>query len=153
MTTGLEGGCLCGAIRYELLSTPFEAGYCHCTLCRRASGAPVLAFATVPLNDFSLLSETPGKRKSSWFGERWFCRNCGTQLCMHVRHQPATIDFTLGSLDAPSRIHPTFHIFYGSRVPWFECADLLPRYEEFRPDTPGLVDGSAGIDQDKRNSM
>jgi hypothetical protein len=57
---------------------------------------------------------------------------------MHVKHQPNTIDFTIASLDAPEAVAPAFHIFFGSRIPWFDCADSLPRHTAFRPDTPGL---------------
>jgi hypothetical protein len=55
----LDGGCLCGRIRYRLTAAPFDAGYGHCTLCRRASGAPTLAFATVPLADLQWLRGEP----------------------------------------------------------------------------------------------
>jgi hypothetical protein len=137
----LEGGCLCGAVRYRLGSQPFEAGYCHCSMCRRAAGAPVLAFGTVPLKDF-VVTGIPRRRRSSDFGERWFCPDCGTQLAMRVDHQPATIDFTIASLDSPELVPPGFHIFFGSRVPWFDTTDDCRRHARFRPDTPGL--GPAG---------
>jgi hypothetical protein len=134
----LEGGCLCGAIRYELASVPFDAGYCHCGICRRASGAPVLAFATVPLDDFVVRTGKPRRFRSSNFGERWFCGDCGTPLAMHVDHQPDTIDFTVASLDLPELVVPAFHIFFASRVGWFDTADDSPRHDAFRPDTRGL---------------
>jgi hypothetical protein len=134
----LEGSCLCGAVQYRLESTPFDAGYCHCSMCRHASGAPVLAFATVPLRDFVLTAGEPRRRRSTSFGERWFCADCGTQLAMHVDHQPDTIDFTIASLDAPEAVIPAFHIFAGSRIPWFDTADSLPRHDGFRPETRGL---------------
>lgn len=133
-----EGGCACGAVRYRLEAEPFDAGYCHCTLCRRSSGAPVLAFATVPLDKFVIAKGEPAKRRSSSFGERWFCRDCGTQLAMHVDHQPDTIDFTIPSLDDPESVAPGFHIFTGEQIGWFETADALPRHTAFRPDTRGL---------------
>jgi hypothetical protein len=133
-----EGGCGCGAVRYRLEAEPFDAGYCHCTVCRRSSGAPVLAFATVPLDKFLVVKGEPAKRRSSSFGERWFCRDCGAQLAMHVDHQPDTIDFTLASLDDPQIIAPAFHIFTADRIGWFETADALPRHAGFRRDTRGL---------------
>jgi hypothetical protein len=133
----LEGGCLCGAVRYWLLSQPFDAGYCHCFQCRRASGAPVVAFATVPLADFVMTGQ-PRRRRSSSFSERWFCGDCGTQLAMHVDHQPGTIDFTIASLDAAELLVPAFHIFFGKRLDWFDTADDHPRHEGFRPGTRGL---------------
>ena len=134
----LEGGCYCGAVRYRLEATPFDAGYCHCTICRRASGAPAVAFATVPLAAFVVTGHAPCVRKSSSFGERWFCGGCGTQLAMRVDHQPDTIDFTIASLDHPESVRPAFHIFFKFRVPWFNPADTFPRYDGFRPDTRGL---------------
>ena len=134
----ITGGCACGGVRYRLASVPFDAGYCHCSLCRRSSGAPVVAFATVPLTDFILIAGDPRRRRSSDFGERWFCGDCGTQLAMHVDHQPDTIDFTIASLDAPAAVRPVFHIFFAERVPWFEPRDTFPRHDGFRPNTRGL---------------
>jgi len=130
------GGCACGAVRYQLNSLPFDAGYCHCSMCRRASGAPVLAFASVPLDDFVLTSGSPRRRRSSSDGERWFCAECGTQLAMRVDEQPDTIDFTLASLDSPDLVSPEFHIFHGNRIAWFETADRFPRHRGFRAATP-----------------
>jgi len=135
---GLTGGCACGAVRYRLASAPFDAGYCHCDTCRRSSGAPVLAFATVPLADFVVTSGAPRVRRSSSFGERGFCADCGTQLTMHVDHQPDTIDFTVATLDDASGVAPGFHLFFGSRLPWFDTDDEHPRHEGLRPDTRGL---------------
>jgi hypothetical protein len=146
----MTGGCLCGAVRYQLRSEPFEAGYCHCLLCRRSSGAPVLAFATVPFADF-VVSGSPRRRRSSDFGERWFCADCGTQIAMHVDHQPDTIDFTLASLDDPERVRPHFHIFFGSRIEWFDTADRMARYYGFRPDTRGLTWTGSGVGDAGRN--
>jgi hypothetical protein len=134
----LEGGCACGAVRYRLEAEPFDAGYCHCLICRRSSGAPVLAFATIPLHKFVITNGEPAKRRSSSFGERWFCRDCGTQLAMHVDHQPDTIDFTIPSLDDPAVTAPGFHLFTADRIDWFDTADDLPRHARFRPNTRGL---------------
>lgn len=97
------GRCACGAVRYRLLSEPFDAGYCHCRICQLTSGAPVMAFATVPLDDFVVVEGELSIRASSAFGERGFCGTCGTPLTMHVTHQPDTIDFTIATLDRPGR--------------------------------------------------
>ena len=139
---GATGGCLCGAVRYHLATAPSEAGYCHCHMCQRFSGAPVMAFATVPVADFVLTRGKPRRRRSSAFGERWFCGDCGSPLAMRVDHQPETLDFTVASLDDPGVVSPTFHIWVRSRVPWFEIRDDLPQYPTFRPQTPGLAAGS-----------
>jgi hypothetical protein len=134
----LTGGCACGAVRYRLDSAPFDAGYCHCTTCRRSAGAPLLAFATVPLADFIVTAGAPRVRRSSGFGERGFCADCGTQLTVHLDHQPDTIDFTIPSLDDPATVVPRFHLFFANRIPWFDTSDAHPRHAALRPNTPGL---------------
>jgi hypothetical protein len=127
-------------VRYELKSEPFDAGWCHCRTCQRNSGAPAMVFASVPAGH---LVWTRGEDKvrsfrSSSFGHRSFCGECGTPFLMQVDHQPATVDFSVATLDAPDRVAPGFHIFWGSRIGWFEPGDELPRHEKFRPDTRGL---------------
>jgi hypothetical protein len=52
------GGCLCGAIRYEI-DWVFDVIYCHCNQCRRINGAPVLLSAQVPGNAFLLTEGSP----------------------------------------------------------------------------------------------
>jgi hypothetical protein len=140
MATGREGGCACGAIRYELASEPFDAGYCHCRICQLTGGSPVMAFATVARDDLVLRQGTLAVRQSSEFGERWSCRECGTPIAMLVTHQPATVDFTIATLDDPGAVVPGFHIWTQSRIDWFETADHLDRHQRFRPDTIGLDD-------------
>ncbi|HEX8216519.1 MAG TPA: GFA family protein [Allosphingosinicella sp.] len=139
---GLErtGGCACGAVRYELRSEPFDAGWCHCRTCQLNSGSPAMAFASVPAGD---LVWTQGKDrlrrfKSSSFGHRTFCGECGTPFLMEVDHQPETTDFTIATLDDPDPIAPGFHIFWSSRLAWFDPGDTLPRHDRFRPDKRGL---------------
>ncbi len=77
--------------------------------------------------------------KSSGFGHRMFCGACGTPFAMRVDHQPETIDFSVSTLDDPAAVAPGFHIFYASKIAWFETADALPRHDRFRPDTRGLA--------------
>ena len=134
------GGCACGAVRYQLNSEPFDAGWCHCRTCQLTSGAPAMAFATVPTGDlvFTEGADAVKTRPSSSFGRRQFCGDCGTPLTIQVNYQPETIDFPIATLDSPDAVPPGFHIFRASRIGWFETADSLPRHDRFRPDTRGL---------------
>ena len=137
---GLAGGCMCGAVRYELSTDPFDCGWCHCRTCQLTSGAPAMVFASVPEGH---LIWTKGADKvksvrSSSFGHRKFCSECGTPFLMKVDHQPETVDFSVATLDEPETIAPAFHIFWGSRIHWPEEPGELPRHEKFRPDTRGL---------------
>ncbi|RPE81928.1 GFA family protein [Vulcaniibacterium tengchongense] len=129
-----DGGCLCGAVRYKLHAQPFNAGYCHCSLCRHSSGAPVLVFASVLRKDFEFLRGIPRRHRSSPQAERLFCGDCGTQLCMLLEHEPDTVDFAVATLDDAAAVPPRFHIWHGSRLGWFDTADALPRHPAGRPD-------------------
>ena len=105
---GLTGGCMCGKVRYELKSGPFDCGWCHCRTCQLSSGAPAMVFASVPDGD---LAWTKGADKvksvvSSSFGHREFCGECGTPFLMKVDHQPETVDFSVVTLDDPAAIVP-----------------------------------------------
>ena len=145
---GLTGGCLCGAVRYRLDSEPFDCGWCHCRTCQLFSGAPAMAFASVPPAAF-VWTEGSGEVRSfrsSSFGSRSFCGRCGTPLTIEVDHQPDTVDFTVVTLDRPDAVRPQFHIFWSSKVSWFDPGDDLPRHAQFRPDTRGL-EGTEPPDQ------
>jgi hypothetical protein len=137
---GLTGGCLCGAVRYELKSDPVDCGWCHCRTCQLYGGAPAMAFASAPVDDFEWTEGEDEVRwlKSSNFGERAFCGTCGTPLQVRVVHQPETLDFPVATLDAPDAAPPQFHIFWGSKVAWFNPGDDLPKHDRFRPNTRGL---------------
>jgi hypothetical protein len=140
MDQAFTGGCACGSLRYELRSAPYDCGWCHCRTCQLNSGAPAMAFASVPSGDlvFTQGADKVKSFKSSDFGHRLFCGACGTPIAMEVDHQPETIDFSVATLDDPDAVPPGFHIFHSSRIAWFETTDELPRHARFRPDTRGL---------------
>src|ERR1043165_5855244 len=108
---GLTGGCMCGAVRYELKSEPFDCGYCHCRTCQLNSGAPAMAFASVRRGDW--VAREGGQKirtiRPSNFGHRASCADCGTPLYVEVDHQPDTTDFSIVTLDNPEA-EPEFHI-------------------------------------------
>ena len=140
MESPIAGGCACGAVRYELTGAPFDAGWCHCRTCQLDSGAPAMAFASVAAGEFAFTAGNDRVKRfgSSSFGHRLFCGACGTTLLMRVDHQPETVDFTIATLDDPDAIVPGYHIFWASRIAWFDPGDALPRHDRFRPDTRGL---------------
>jgi len=132
MNDSLTGGCLCGAVRYRLASAPFDAGWCHCRTCQLNSGSPAMAFASVAAGDYVVEKGEPATVKSSEFGHRGFCRECGTPLYMRADHQPETVDFSLATLDDPAAVAPGFHIFYASRIAWAGSGDDLPTFPRGR---------------------
>ncbi len=127
------GGCLCGSLRYAARVAPVDSGYCHCRICQRSTGAPVLAWASFPAADFAYLKGAPALYRSSPRGRREFCGSCGTQIAFRGDAAPARVDVNTGSLDEPAAIEPRRHIFTASRIPWFETADRLPRHPDAGP--------------------
>jgi len=129
------GGCLCGQLRYEARD-PIDAGYCHCRLCQRSSGAPVLAWASFPTARFSFERGEPRSYRSSLAGLREFCASCGTQIAFRGDATPTRIDVNIATLDDPASIEPEYHIWIDSRMPWLHIDDDLPRYTDDGPDSP-----------------
>jgi len=72
----LRGGCFCGANRFEA-GDLYDAGYCHCSMCRRFSGAPAVAWANLRGRDFRLVRGAPRGFRSSEHWVRYFCPSCG----------------------------------------------------------------------------
>ena len=124
----LEGGCLCGAVRYRIDALDGDvADYCHCSQCRRASGAPVVAWIQVAPARFELLHGAPRFYRSSDKAGRWFCPDCGGQVYM-TDDEGRSVGVTLGTLDDPAKVRPTVHGWDSMRLPWLCLDDALPRY-------------------------
>lgn len=128
-----SGGCLCGAVRFTASAAPVDAGYCHCRLCQRSTGATVLAWASYPTASFSYTRGEPARYRSSPHGHREFCSQCGTQIAYRDSGHAATIEVNVGSLDDCAKVEPRYHIWCESRIPWFDVADDLPRFEHSNP--------------------
>ena len=126
--TALTGGCLCGAIRYEARTQPLRGVICHCSMCRKHSGAPALAFVHFPRSAFLWLGPEPKRYRSSAFAERGFCPTCGSTLSMHEEVIGDRVQVTVGSLDEPSRIKIDDHVWTKEQIPWFNTTDTLPRF-------------------------
>src|SRR6476661_6480866 len=137
---GLTGGCMCGAVRYELKSDPFDCGWCHCRTCQLSSGAPAQAFACIRRGDWLVTSGADSIRsiRSSSFGQRSFCAQCGTPMFVTVEHQPETLDFSAVTLDDADEDPTEYHIFWSSKVCWFNPGDYFPMHERFRPNPAAL---------------
>jgi hypothetical protein len=125
----LAGSCLCGAIRYAVDDAFVYALNCHCSNCRRATGAAFKPFAGIEREKLSI---TQGEDKLLIFGEDNACdvrcKACGSFLYSVVR-DGAFVHVVMGTLlDDPS-IRPGAHIFVGSKAPWFTITDDLPQYE------------------------
>ena len=126
----LTGGCFCGRVRYEAEGAPFNESSCHCSICRRTTGAPFVTWFSVPRAQFRLTGE-PTRFRSSGKATRSFCAQCGTQISFEL-DGAEEIDVTTCSLDDPNDVPPIDHIHTSSRLEWVKLADGLPQFRESR---------------------
>ncbi|MGO9488101.1 MAG: GFA family protein [Solirubrobacteraceae bacterium] len=127
----LQGGCLCGAVRYEITAPFLSAGYCHCTRCQRRTGTGSSANGRVPRHGFRLLSGeqqlrtyTPAQGKP-----KVFCSECGSALFSGRPLHDEEVAVRLGTLDGDPGIRPEYRQFVDFAAPWEPIPeDGLPRH-------------------------
>jgi hypothetical protein len=132
MTAISTGGCLCGAVRYEVRGAGSPAALCHCRSCRMAAGAPVVAWTTWPTASLAWTAGQPTRHRSSPAVTRSFCGRCGTPLTYRHDDHAEWIDVTVCSLDDPATHAPTDHIWTEDRLPWMTGLDALPSHARTR---------------------
>lgn len=128
MSDHLEGGCLCGGIRYEITGEPFEVFHCHCTICRRAGAGVYVTWVGVATADADITQGTLKIHASSDDGRRGFCPTCGAQISFVFESDPASIYFTAATLDNPGAVTPSLHAYTGETVRWLHIDDGLPEH-------------------------
>ena len=130
MEPDLEGGCLCGAVRYRVSERPLLVEYCHCSMCRRAAGAPVVVWADFPRSSVTWTKGSPSHYTSSANVRRGFCATCGSALTFDNQHNIQKISLTVGTLDHPEKLAPRQHIYSEEHMPWLNLEDSLPRFSK-----------------------
>jgi hypothetical protein len=126
----VEGGCLCGAIRYRFIGEPQVRSLCHCRTCHRAAGAPSVGWVVVSSADFSFTAAAPVAFRSSPAVVRTFCGRCGTSLTYQRETEPQTIDITTATLDLPDEFPPTREIWLSHKLAWERANDTIAQYSE-----------------------
>lgn len=127
----LTGGCHCGAIRYEVDGEPVYHALCHCTDCRRQTGAPVVSWALFP-TDRLKATGTPNVYASSENAQRHFCGKCGSSLFYtNAVVFPGLTDICSATLDEPDRLSLGIQVQTAERIGWMKDAHLLPQFERY----------------------
>jgi len=129
----LDGGCLCGQVRYRVRGPALSSSVCHCRSCRLASGAPSVAWFVMPLEGVEWLTGSPVERRSSPPVRRGFCNRCGTPLTYRHDDAPTHIELTTATLDDPQRMPPTHEIWHADRIAWAASDAALPHFARERP--------------------
>ena len=124
----VEGGCLCGKVRYRVVGIPKSSSVCHCTSCRRACGAQSVAWFVVNRSQFTLLVGEISKCQSSAAVARGFCGGCGTSLTYEHTDDFTAIEITTATLDHPELFEPTKEIWLSERVSWVVVNSALQHH-------------------------
>ena len=133
--TKLEGGCQCGAIRYEITLNLMGAGACHCRSCQYSTGGGPNYVALVPTPGFKI---TRGQPKtyvrpggSGADVTRNFCGDCGTPLWS--QGDLPFLPVKVGSFDDPSALEPGVHLWTSDAPPWHPIGPGRPAFPENPP--------------------
>ncbi len=133
----MEGGCLCGAIRYSVSGVPFAAEYCHCRMCQKSAGAVVVNWMDFRAEQLTWTVGKPAEYESSESVRRGFCAECGSTLSFRDTRYPDYLSLTIASLDDPNLVRPTYHIYSESQVKWLNIDDNCTRFPQGRGNSPG----------------
>ena len=132
----LTGGCQCGAVRYSVEGEPQHVALCHCSDCRKSSGAPMVSWAAFAEGEFTLEQGALTTFNSSGSALRSFCPKCGTGIAYrNEEFLPGIVDIQSATLDDPDALPPGAQIQVAERIGWMEAAHGLPTFERF-PEMP-----------------
>jgi hypothetical protein len=132
----LEGGCLCGKIRYAVRGASVSKNICHCTQCRRQTGSALPAFVSYRLEQLSVLRGEPKTFRASPKAERKFCGDCGSPL-FWLPDDRSGVDVFLGTLDAAETVaRPEYAIWAVHAMPWLGELRDIKSYQRSRLEEP-----------------
>ena len=115
----VEGGCLCGAVRFVASGRPYRVGVCHCLDCRKFHGALFHASAVFPADAVTIDGAT------GEYARRHFCPRCGSSVFSRTGDE---VEVNLGSLDSPDRFTPTYELWTIRRESWLPPFPVAKRY-------------------------
>ncbi len=129
----IRASCLCQGIALEIRGEIRDLLYCHCSMCRKSHGSAFRARGRVRTADLHWVrGEAQVRYYESSPGEhRGFCSVCGSNILTRFDARPKEVGLALGILDDDPGARPMCHVFVGSKAPWHEITDSLPRFDEF----------------------
>jgi hypothetical protein len=141
LAANCQGGCACGAIRYECEGAPLAMFNCHCRDCQRVSGGAFVTVAIFQEPSVRVLRGQVKYHRSIGNGDRWtdrgFCPACGTPLFAKGEVAPGYVSVKPGSLDNASWFKPTIDTWVPSAPAWLHLDPDLPKADK----TPNVLRG------------
>jgi hypothetical protein len=129
----IEGGCYCGALRYEAEGEPAFKGQCHCRECQYISGGHPNVVMGMPESGFRYTKGQPRVFRRSDLEApvgREFCGDCGTHILTRAPAMPGTVMIKVGTLDDPSVFGaPQMVIFTVDKQGFHHVPEGVPAFE------------------------
>ena len=132
----MEGGCICGAVRYRLTAPPIFVHACHCSWCQRETGSAFAVNVLIEADAVELLQGRPRRQvvpSASGRGQTlWRCPDCGVTLWSNYFGAGGRIHFLRsGTLDRASSVEPDIHIYTSTKRPWVTLPEGVPAVPEY----------------------
>ena len=134
----LKGGCLCGAIRYDLNGPFLFVSQCCCKDCQKATGTGHTTIIGIHKDQLSLTGELATYTNTGDTGgkvTRHFCGECGGRIYTSGDAPGDHIMVQAGSLDDPEQVTPNSVIYTKDRISWDKVDSNLPHFEVL-PENP-----------------
>lgn len=130
-----QGGCLCGAVRFEIHGEISHIVYCHCSQCRKAQGSAFATNGFVSSADFVIV-EGEGFLTGYAYTKiqtKYFCKVCGSPIFSRNTNDPDRVRVRLGTIESDIKERPQAHIFATSKANWEEITGDLVQYPAHEP--------------------
>ena len=134
----IEGGCLCGKVRYSADAEPAFVGVCHCKNCQKGVGAAFATVVALPKPALSVqgdLKTFDDRGDSGKILFRRFCPECGSSIMDEAEAMPGVVMILTGTLDDASWVKPTMQIYCDSAQPWVKLEGDMKSFPKMP--TPG----------------
>jgi hypothetical protein len=137
MKLPITGGCVCGAVRYEITAEPLLMLKCHCRDCQRITGGPYVPAVIVPYRAFRVLQGEIQKfgtdSESGGHNLRGFCPKCGSRLTGAENPGREIIGVLASSLDDPGIFQPKLEMYVEDAQPWDSLNASIPKFPKRFP--------------------
>ena len=132
----IEGGCLCGKVRYSADAEPAFVGVCHCTSCQKETGTTFNVVVAIPQPALSMqgaLKTFSARGDSGKEVHRRFCPECGSTITSEPDALPGVAIIRAGTLDDTSWVKPAMEIYCDSAQPWVSLGGERQRFPKMPP--------------------
>jgi len=127
----IEGGCVCGKVRYSADAEPIFVGLCHCSKCQKASGSAFNVVVALPKPAVSIagaLTTFEGRGDTGKATFRRFCPVCASPIAGEAEVMPDVVMIPAGTLDDASWVKPTMQIYCDRAQPWVKLEGDMQRF-------------------------